>query len=126
MKLKGKRIYIVEDNPDNILIIQMILSKHGASVTVDWWASGKNERILAAMPLDLIILDLMMPEMNGFEVLQFLRSKKVEVPIIVFSALSHKETVVKAVGFGVHSYLIKPLKPEQVMQKAVEILGRNF
>jgi CheY-like chemotaxis protein len=75
---------------------------------------------------DLVFLDLMMPEMNGFEVLQYVRSKKLEIPIIVFSALSHKETVVKAVSFGVHSYLIKPLKPEQIMQKAVEILGRNF
>jgi len=76
---------------------------------------------------DLVFLDLMMPEMNGFQVLQYLREKKIEFPIIVFSALSHKERVVKAVvGCGVHSYLIKPLKPEQVMQKAVEILGRNF
>lgn len=75
---------------------------------------------------DLVFLDLMMPEMNGFQVLQHLKEKKHEFPVIVFSALSRKETVVKAVGFGIHSYLIKPLKPQSLMQKAAEVLSRNF
>jgi DNA-binding response OmpR family regulator len=75
---------------------------------------------------DLIFLDLMMPQFNGFQVLQYLKDKKRDVPVIVFSALSKKETIVKAVGFGVKSYLIKPLKPQQLMRKATEVLSTSF
>ena len=74
----------------------------------------------------LIFLDLMMPEMNGFQVLQYVNDKGYDLPIIVFSALSRKETVVKAVSYGINSYLIKPLKPEDLMKKAVEVLRTNF
>ncbi len=74
----------------------------------------------------LVYLDLMMPEMNGFQVLEYLREKEIQLPVIVFSALSRKETVVKAVSYGIHSYLIKPLKPNELMNKAIEILNANF
>ena len=75
---------------------------------------------------DLLFLDLMMPEMNGFQVLEYLSKQGVELPVIVFSALSQKETVVKAVGFGIKTYLIKPLKPEQLLRKAAEVLSTSF
>jgi CheY-like chemotaxis protein len=75
---------------------------------------------------DLLFLDLMMPEMNGFQVLEYLSKHGVDTPVIVFSALSQKETVVKAVGFGIKTYLIKPLKPEQLLRKAAEVLSTSF
>jgi DNA-binding response OmpR family regulator len=75
---------------------------------------------------DLLFLDLMMPEMNGFQVLEYLSKNGVDTPVIVFSALSQKETVVKAVGFGIKTYLIKPLKPEQLLRKAAEVLSTSF
>ena len=75
---------------------------------------------------DLVFLDLLMPEMNGFQVLQFMKQERFTTPVIVFSALTRKETVTKAVGFGVKSYLIKPLKPEQLLLKATEALNMNF
>jgi len=75
---------------------------------------------------DLIFLDLLMPEMNGFQVLQYMKQQKISTPVIVFSALTRKETVTKAVGFGVKSYLIKPLKPDQLLLKAAEVLKTSF
>ena len=75
---------------------------------------------------DLIFLDLLMPQMNGFQVLQHMKQEKIATPVIVFSALTRKETVTKAVGFGVKSYLIKPLKPEQLLLKATEAIHTNF
>jgi len=74
----------------------------------------------------LVFLDLMMPEMNGFEVLEHLSKEGEEMPVIVFSALSRKETVVKAVSYGIKSYLTKPLKPEQLLRKAAEVLSPAF
>ena len=74
----------------------------------------------------LAFLDLMMPEMNGFQVLEYLSKENSEMPVIVFSALSRKETVVKAVSYGIKSYLTKPLKPEQLLKKAAEVLSPAF
>jgi CheY-like chemotaxis protein len=74
----------------------------------------------------LTFLDLMMPEMNGFEVLEHLKKENDNLPVIVFSALSCQETVVKAVSYGIKSYLTKPLKPEQLLRKAEEVLSLSF
>ncbi|MFQ3621149.1 MAG: response regulator, partial [Spirochaetales bacterium] len=75
---------------------------------------------------DLVFLDLMMPVMDGFQTLEELQKRGFTTPIIVLSALSQRETVIKALKFGVKSYLIKPLKPEWIWKKATEILSLNF
>ena len=76
--------------------------------------------------VDLVFLDLMMPEMDGFQVMAELKSRGSTVPIIVLSALSQRETVQKALQNGVSSYLVKPLDPGSVLNKAKEILKTNF
>lgn len=75
---------------------------------------------------DLVFLDLMMPEMDGFQVMAEMKRQERSVPIIVLSALSQRETVVKALKSGVTSYIIKPLDPASVLNKAKEILKANF
>ncbi|RKX81357.1 MAG: response regulator, partial [Spirochaetes bacterium] len=51
---------------------------------------------------------------------------KIEIPTIILTALSRKESVVKAQEFGVSSYMIKPIRPEGILAKAAEILGAGF
>ena len=75
---------------------------------------------------NLIFMDLMMPVMDGFETLRALAVRGIRRPVIVLSALSKQETVIKALQLGVRSYLIKPLKAEDVRKKATEILKMNF
>jgi DNA-binding response OmpR family regulator len=75
---------------------------------------------------DLVFLDLMMPEMDGFQVMAEMNRQNRSVPIIVLSALSQRETVVKALKSGVSSYIIKPLDPDSVLNKAKELLKANF
>lgn len=79
-----------------------------------------------AKSADLVFLDLLMPEMDGFEVMDEMKRQDRSVPIIVLSALSQRETVVKAFNRGVSSYIIKPLDPVSVLNKAKEILQANF
>lgn len=77
--------------------------------------------------LDLIILDLMMPGLNGFQVMEYLKKTgKGEIPILVLSALTRKETVMKAMGYGIRSYMIKPLKPDEALRKTLETLESQF
>ncbi len=75
---------------------------------------------------DLIFLDLMMPVLTGFQVLEFLKKQNKKLPIIVLSALSQKETITKAISLGIKSYMTKPLNPEGLQNKAVEILSSTF
>ena len=80
-----------------------------------------------AQKFDLVFLDLMMPELNGFQVLEQVNAQGGEKPpIIVLSALSKRETVIDALKYGVKSYVIKPLKPEWIQKKATEVLKLNF
>jgi CheY-like chemotaxis protein len=79
-----------------------------------------------ALESDLVFLDLMMPKVDGFQVLEELRKRGTTVPVIVLSALSQKETVLKAREYGVTRYMIKPIQPENVIRKAAEVVHSNF
>jgi DNA-binding response OmpR family regulator len=64
----------------------------------------------------------MMPGMNGFEVIRKMKEAEIETPIIVLSAISQREAVLKVLQAGVKSYMIKPLKPEAIIKKSIEVL----
>jgi DNA-binding response OmpR family regulator len=126
-QLGGKvRIAVVDDD----LIVREII--RNAFNMTSWeivpFSDGKefSEKLKTDKAFDLLFLDLIMPEMNGFEVLQMMNSSRVEIPTIILTALSRKESVLKAQEFGVNSYLIKPIKPEGILAKAAEILGADF
>ena len=114
---------------DDDLVIRELLKTVFSERTwqVETFENGKV--FVEALPnseFDLIFLDLMMPEMDGFQVLQHMKDEGIDTPVIVFSALSRKETVVQVVGLGVISYLIKPIKPDELFNKVREFLKMNF
>ncbi|SIP97354.1 Response regulator receiver domain-containing protein [Alkalispirochaeta americana] len=119
------RVSIVDDD----LIIQELIKAafSDTRVTIDTYDNGKRfvESSLGRES-DLVFLDLMMPEMDGFQVLRALKEEQTRLPIVVLSALSKRETVLEALKMGVTSYMIKPLKPQDIRTKASEILQLNF
>jgi DNA-binding response OmpR family regulator len=68
----------------------------------------------------------MMPKVDGFSVLNFHRTRNISVPVIVLSAVTQRDTVIRAFQMGIKSYLTKPLKPDAIFKKAIEILEPNF
>ena len=118
---KDIRIAVVDDD----VVIRTILDKTFQSINakvdlfesgVTFLASGKASRY------SLVFLDLIMPELNGFQVLQKLREQNILSPVIVLSAVSKREAVLKALSSGVKSYLIKPLEPHMILKKAIDVL----
>jgi DNA-binding response OmpR family regulator len=122
---KGLSIAVVDDD---FVIQELIKTTFGAiSASVSAFQDGR-EFVEAAKvkSFDLVFLDILMPSMDGFQVLSRLRAEDIELPIIILSAVSQREAVMRAFHAGVRSYLIKPLKPDQILKKTLEILKANF
>ncbi len=126
--LRGASIAIVDDDPVIQELTRTTFEEVGSKIT----SFSNGRRFVDTKDLsrfDLVFLDLMMPEMDGFKVLKTLQKlyQPTEIPpVIVFSAVSRKDAVVTALQNGVKSYLIKPLRPQQLRAKAIEVLHIDF
>ena len=122
---KAISVGVVDDDVIIHALIKTVFQKTGWSITT--YNDGKEFLVdLPNQEFDLVYLDLMMPVLDGFKVLEYLNTKSIKLPVIVLSALSQQEAVVKAMSLGVHSFLIKPLKPEMLIRKTAELLNANF
>ena len=123
---KSKAVIAIVD--DDFIIRELIKTVFSETAwELKTYENGK-EFLLAEKitKFDLIFLDLLMPELNGFQVLEYLKKQNKKLPVIVLSALSQKETIIKTISLGVMSYMTKPLNPEGLQKKAVEILSSTF
>ena len=120
------KILIAEDEPIMLRTIDLRLKKDGHETYLAEDGQSALEKITDISP-DLIITDIMMPYASGLEIIGFVRGQQAKkTPIIILSAVSQREAVVRAFQSGVKSYLIKPLKPDQILRKTLEILKANF
>ena len=103
-------ILIVDDVPLNCTLVQKMIGRFNFDVRTAGNGLECLREIIARKP-DLILLDLMMPIMDGFEVLSTLRSKEEfsGIKIIVLSALNSNEDIVKAYNLGANDFLTKPI-----------------
>ncbi|MEX2642779.1 MAG: response regulator transcription factor, partial [Acetobacterales bacterium] len=74
---------------------------------------------------DLIILDLMLPDMNGYEVLRRLRDSRVTTPVLILSGLSEMDDKIKGLGFGADDYLTKPFDRRELLARMQAIIRRS-
>jgi class 3 adenylate cyclase len=106
------RILVVDDMETNRDLLSRRLSREGHEVTT---AEGGRRalELMKAEEFDLVLLDLMMPEMNGFEVLARLKAdaRLYQVPVIMISALDEMDSVVRCIEAGAEDYLPKPFNP---------------
>ncbi|MFW5705861.1 MAG: response regulator, partial [Bacteroidota bacterium] len=112
-------ILIVDDNPNNLQVLGSILSTKGYKIAL---AKSGTEALefIAKEPPDLVFLDIMMPDMNGFEVCEKLKSQEETrmLPIIFVSALSNPQHKVKAFETGGVDYITKPFNMAEVVERA--------
>lgn len=118
------RVAVVDDD----FIVQEIIKNTFAPSGSEVLTFDDGAEFLKRIPpdLDLIFLDLMMPNADGFVVLERLKAQGSETPIIVLSALSSRDTVLRAMAFGIRSYVTKPVKPEALLRKTFEVVGSHF
>jgi DNA-binding response OmpR family regulator len=123
--LKDRKITIVDDD---FVIRELVKNTFGKiGIPVKEFSNGGD--YIAAMEkenCDLLFLDLLMPKMDGFDVLKILGTRRDAPPVIIISTITQRDTVVRAFQLGIKSYLTKPIKPQDIFKKAIEILDPNF
>ena len=116
------RILVVEDDPTLRLVLRDNLQSEGYEVDVAADGAGAVSRARASIP-DLIVLDLTLPDHDGFEVLPILRSLG-QVPIIVLTARTQRDEKVKGLTLGADDYITKPFDPEELFARIGAVLRR--
>ncbi len=119
----GKNVLVVDDIQDNLFILSSILQKKGYQV---YTALNGKTAIETTMkhPIDLILLDIMMPDMTGYEVCSYLKSQEqiADIPIIFMSALDEIDDKVKAFKMGGIDYISKPFQYQEVLVRVEQQL----
>lgn len=117
-----QRVLVVEDDPDTVILLKQIFRMAGYDV---FSATGGKEALRKCAELSpaLVVLDLMMPDMDGWETFQYLR-QMMDVPVIIVSALGNKDDVVKALHLGVDDYVTKPFFNAELVERSRAVLRR--
>ena len=118
------RVLLVEDDPTTALSIEKMLSGEGFNVYVtDLGEEGLDLGKL--YDYDIIVLDLNLPDMHGYDVLKKLRLSKVQTPILILSGDSEPDDKVKGLVFGADDYLTKPFNKEELVARLHAIVRRS-
>lgn len=115
-KLAGKKVLLVEDNPMNVMVVRKFLTRWGMEMDI-----AENGRVAvektAANVYDLILMDLQMPVMDGYQASREIRQMKNLVPIVALTASALLKVQEKVMMSGMNDYITKPFDPSELMQK---------
>lgn len=119
-------VMVVDDDPDALSLMENILTDEGFDLIK---VSNATEVGLKAAQLspDLILLDFLMPEINGFEVCKALRANELtrSTPIMAVTCLSKENDIERIFACGADEYLPKPFRVEQLLEKVRELIGKG-
>ncbi len=118
-----KLILIVDDEPRMIQFIRMNLELEGYRVTQASNGLEALNKVRDELP-DLVLLDVMMPELDGFETLRMLREIS-SVPVIMLTVKADEDDKVKGLGLGADDYVTKPFSPRELAQRVKAVLRRT-
>jgi two-component system cell cycle response regulator CtrA len=118
------RVLLVEDDPATAQSLQMMLESE--KMVVDATDLGEDGLEIGKLyDYDIIILDLMLPDIDGIEVLRRLRDARVETPVLILSGLTDADDKVKGLGTGADDYLTKPFNKAELMARIQAIVRRS-
>ncbi len=122
----AKKIVLAEDEPQIARLIEFKLRKEGYQVT---WKENGEEALVAIKEEkpDLILLDVMMPVMDGYEVLRQIKEDEnlKSIPVIMLTARAQERDVVKGIDLGAQDYITKPFHPAELLVQVKRILAKS-
>lgn len=125
MAAEAKRVVCIEDEPEMIDLVRLILGRRGFQVIGANGGIEGLETVRKELP-DLVLLDLMMPDMDGWEVYQQMKADEVlkEIPVVVVTAKA--QSIDKVLGLHiakVDDYITKPFGPQELLESVEKIIG---
>ena len=121
----GKKILIVEDEPNIVVPLQFIMKENGYDVSVAFSGEEAVDAIEKSKP-DLILLDIMLPGMDGFELCQTIRQKPEweDIRIIFLTALGREADMAKGMALDADAYITKPFSNKHVVEMVGELVNK--
>jgi DNA-binding response OmpR family regulator len=117
------RVLIIDDEPDTVTLLKLIFQREGFNVAGALSGQEALQKLETVRPA-LILLDLMMPEMDGWDTFSRLR-QLTQAPVIVISALSQSDHIVRALKMGADDYVTKPFNNAEVIARSQALLRRS-
>jgi two-component system phosphate regulon response regulator PhoB len=120
----SQHILVVDDDPETVFLFSFILKRAGYKVATAFNGKSALERAQQARP-DLVLLDVMMPEVDGFDVTRRLRAQQdmAATPIVMLTAHARVSDHMKGILAGATAYLVKPIAPAELVQTLREVLA---
>lgn len=118
------RVLLVEDDPSTARSIELALATEG--IICDTAALGQEGLEIGQLyDYDIIILDMMLPDIDGFEVLRRFRAGRVKTPILILSGLSGSEQKIRGLGIGADDYVTKPFNRGELIARIQAVVRRS-
>jgi CheY-like chemotaxis protein len=114
----SKTILVIDDSTTNIVLLQAVLNNKGYAIETALNVKDAFSIINKKIP-DLILLDLLMPRINGYEFLKEIKAndKTRNIPIIVVSALTDQENIQRSMALGANDFVTKPVDIQKLLEK---------
>jgi two-component system cell cycle response regulator CtrA len=118
------RVLLIEDEPTTAKAIELMLTTEGFNVySTDLGEEGLDLGKL--YDYDIILLDLNLPDMHGYDVLKKLRVAKVQTPVLILSGISEMDSKIRSFGFGADDYVTKPFHREELVARIYAVVRRS-
>ena len=124
--MAGKKVLVIDDEPAMHQLLKVILEGDGFELVGPEEQGEAGNSIKRKQP-DLIILDIMMPEVNGFEILEGLKGDEEtrQIPVIILSVRNMEEDINKALSMGADLYMTKPFDPSTLLNAIHAVLSKT-
>ena len=121
--MKG-RLLIVEDEPSIVRGLTDVFRQYGFEVATETDGEAGLAAALSSKP-DLILLDIMLPKINGFEICRAVREQGIDVPIVMLTAKGREEDIVRGLNLGADDYVTKPFRVAELVARVQAFLRRR-
>ncbi len=124
--MKRENVYVIEDEPDILEVIEYNLSREGYRVGASRDGSDGLRKVREEHP-DLVLLDLMLPNLDGIEICKRLKNDPVTrpIPVVMLTAKGEESDIVLGLGVGADDYVTKPFSPKELVARVKAVLRRG-
>lgn len=112
-------VFVVEDNDEVAFLVKFLLERNGFRVELARDGRAAEQQIATMSAPSLVILDIMLPYTDGFQLLEQIRSCKAweRVPVIMLTAKAQEDAIVRALEAGASDYVVKPFQPNELLAR---------